>query len=97
MRDFKRMQSDPPEGVNGAPADNDIMKWHAVIFGYASPTPSSFFLLLVAGKRVRACKSCGATRARARAIEDGSYASPSLRRAATVTILLPCTLPSPKL
>ena len=33
MRDFKRMQTDPPEGVNGAPLDNDIMKWHAVIFG----------------------------------------------------------------
>ena len=33
MRDFKRMQTDPPEGVNGAPCDNDIMKWHAVIFG----------------------------------------------------------------
>merc|ERR1711908_252775 len=26
-------QTDPPEGVNGAPCDNDIMKWHAVIFG----------------------------------------------------------------
>lgn len=37
MRDFKRMQSDPPEGVNGAPCDNDIMKWHAVIFGCAAP------------------------------------------------------------
>ena len=35
MRDFKRMQTDPPEGVNGAPLDNDIMKWHAVIFGCA--------------------------------------------------------------
>jgi len=33
MRDFKRMQTDPPEGVNGAPLDNDIMCWHAVIFG----------------------------------------------------------------
>eukprot|EP00325_Prymnesiales_sp_UTEX-LB-985_P007778 CAMPEP_0174695572 /NCGR_PEP_ID=MMETSP1094-20130205/1924_1 /TAXON_ID=156173 /ORGANISM="Chrysochromulina brevifilum, Strain UTEX LB 985" /LENGTH=192 /DNA_ID=CAMNT_0015892107 /DNA_START=269 /DNA_END=848 /DNA_ORIENTATION=- len=33
MRDFKRMQTDPPDGVNGAPLDNDIMKWHAVIFG----------------------------------------------------------------
>jgi ubiquitin-conjugating enzyme E2 A len=33
MRDFKRMQTDPPEGVNGAPLDNDIMQWHAVIFG----------------------------------------------------------------
>ena len=35
MRDFKRMQTDPPEGVNGAPLDNDIMMWHAVIFGCA--------------------------------------------------------------
>jgi ubiquitin-conjugating enzyme E2 A len=33
MRDFKKMQTDPPEGVNGAPLDQDIMKWHAVIFG----------------------------------------------------------------
>ena len=33
MRDFKRMQTDPPEGVNGSPLDNDIMHWHAVIFG----------------------------------------------------------------
>jgi len=33
MRDFKRMQTDPPEGINGAPLDNDIMQWHAVIFG----------------------------------------------------------------
>ena len=42
MRDFKRMQNDPPEGVNGAPQDNDIMKWHAVIFGCRPtlPTPS---------------------------------------------------------
>ena len=36
MRDFKRMQTDPPEGVNGAPLDNDIMMWHAVIFGCAT-------------------------------------------------------------
>ena len=33
MRDFKRMQTDPPEGVNAAPMDSDIMKWNAVIFG----------------------------------------------------------------
>ena len=39
MRDFKRMQTDPPEGVNGAPLDNDIMKWHAVIFGCARAHP----------------------------------------------------------
>ena len=45
MRDFKRMQNDPPEGVNGAPQDNDIMKWHAVIFGClptSQPRPASF-------------------------------------------------------
>lgn len=41
MRDFKRMQTDPPEGVNGAPCDNDIMKWHAVIFGCALALPPS--------------------------------------------------------
>mmetsp|Transcript_18275 Transcript_18275/g.49169 ORF Transcript_18275/g.49169 Transcript_18275/m.49169 type:complete len:166 (-) Transcript_18275:917-1414(-) len=33
MRDFKRLQNDPPQGVSGAPKDNDIMKWNAVIFG----------------------------------------------------------------
>jgi len=33
MRDFKRIQADPPEGVSGAPLDNDIMKCHAVMFG----------------------------------------------------------------
>ena len=25
---------DPPAGVSGAPNENDIMKWNAVIFGY---------------------------------------------------------------
>lgn len=34
MRDFKRLQSDPPEGISGAPMDNNIMSWQAVIFGY---------------------------------------------------------------
>lgn len=24
---------DPPSGISGAPCDNDIMKWSAVIFG----------------------------------------------------------------
>ena len=32
MGDFKRMQS-PPEGIIGAPLNDDIMKWQAVIFG----------------------------------------------------------------
>lgn len=34
MRDFKRLQTDPPAGVSGAPTDNNIMLWNAVIFGY---------------------------------------------------------------
>ena len=33
MRDFKRLQEDPPAGISGAPGDNDIMAWTAVIFG----------------------------------------------------------------
>ncbi|PWZ54828.1 Ubiquitin-conjugating enzyme E2 2 [Zea mays] len=34
MRDFKRLQQDPPAGISGAPYDNNIMLWNAVIFGY---------------------------------------------------------------
>lgn len=34
MRDFKRLQDDPPVGVSGAPTDNNIMLWNAVIFGW---------------------------------------------------------------
>ncbi|KAK4800226.1 hypothetical protein SAY86_025591 [Trapa natans] len=33
MRDFKRLQQDPPAGISGAPQDNNIMHWNAVIFG----------------------------------------------------------------
>jgi ubiquitin-conjugating enzyme E2 A len=33
MHDFKRIQTDPPQGISGAPMDNNIMKWQAVIFG----------------------------------------------------------------
>ncbi|CDJ34829.1 LOW QUALITY PROTEIN: Ubiquitin-conjugating enzyme, related [Eimeria mitis] len=33
IRDFRKLQSDPPFGVSGAPVQNDIMRWHAVIFG----------------------------------------------------------------
>ncbi|KAK2972397.1 hypothetical protein RJ640_010834 [Escallonia rubra] len=35
MRDFKRLQQDPPAGISGAPYENNIMLWNAVIFGYA--------------------------------------------------------------
>lgn len=34
MRDFKRLQQDPPAGISGAPYDNNIMLWNAVIFGF---------------------------------------------------------------
>jgi len=33
MRDFKRMHQDPPQGVAGAPLEDNIMHWNAVIFG----------------------------------------------------------------
>ncbi|CAH3190462.1 unnamed protein product [Porites evermanni] len=33
MRDFKRISDEPPDGVSGAPCDNNIMIWNAVIFG----------------------------------------------------------------
>ena len=28
-----RLQEDPPTGVSGAPSENNIMLWNAVIFG----------------------------------------------------------------
>eukprot|EP01133_Synstelium_polycarpum_P016328 gene16328-19423_t len=33
MRDFKRLQNDPPAGISGAPMENNILQWQAVIFG----------------------------------------------------------------
>ena len=30
---FWRLQEDPPAGVSGAPSENNIMAWNAVIFG----------------------------------------------------------------
>eukprot|EP00588_Corethron_pennatum_P004828 CAMPEP_0194283932 /NCGR_PEP_ID=MMETSP0169-20130528/26454_1 /TAXON_ID=218684 /ORGANISM="Corethron pennatum, Strain L29A3" /LENGTH=154 /DNA_ID=CAMNT_0039029639 /DNA_START=245 /DNA_END=709 /DNA_ORIENTATION=+ len=33
LRDFKRLQHDAPSGVTGAPLDNNILNWEAVIFG----------------------------------------------------------------
>ena len=40
MRDFKRLQQDPPAGISGAPHDNNIMLWNAVIFGWVIPRSS---------------------------------------------------------
>lgn len=33
IRDFKKLQSDPPIGISGSPNEDDIMAWTAVIFG----------------------------------------------------------------
>jgi len=33
MKDFKRLQTDPPGGISGAPCQDNIMLWNAVIFG----------------------------------------------------------------
>ena len=33
VRDLKKMQTDPPQGISASPANDDIMKWTAVMFG----------------------------------------------------------------
>jgi len=33
LRDFYRLQCDPPSGVSGAPIDTDITQWQGIIFG----------------------------------------------------------------
>ena len=33
MRDFRKLQQDPPAGVNGSPTSDNILRWNAVIFG----------------------------------------------------------------
>jgi ubiquitin-conjugating enzyme E2 A len=33
VRDLKKLQSDPPDGINAAPEQDDIMRWKAVMFG----------------------------------------------------------------
>lgn len=48
MRDFKRLQEDPPAGVSGAPSDNNIMLWNAVIFGpHETPFEDGTFKLTI--------------------------------------------------
>merc|ERR1712032_1517798 len=48
MRDFKRLQQDPPAGVSGAPSDNNIMLWNAVIFGpHDTPFEDGTFKLTI--------------------------------------------------
>ncbi|KXS17958.1 ubiquitin-conjugating enzyme [Gonapodya prolifera JEL478] len=33
MRDFKKLSTDPPVGVSGAPTQDNVLLWNAVIFG----------------------------------------------------------------
>ncbi|CAE7415738.1 ubc-1 [Symbiodinium natans] len=33
IRDLKKLQSDPPQGISASPAQDDIMSWTAVMFG----------------------------------------------------------------
>lgn len=45
LRDFKRLQSDPPEGITATPCDNNIYNWHAVIFGFVISLLNILFLI----------------------------------------------------
>ena len=33
IRDFRKLQKDPPAGISGSPVPENIMRWNAVIFG----------------------------------------------------------------
>jgi len=33
LREFRKLQEDPPLGVSGAPTEDNILKWDAIIFG----------------------------------------------------------------
>lgn len=48
MRDFKRIQADPPGGVSASPVPDDIMMWNAVIIGPdATPFEDGTFRLVL--------------------------------------------------
>lgn len=36
IRDFKKLSADPPQGISGAPCNDNLMLWNAVIFGPGS-------------------------------------------------------------
>ena len=46
-------QEDPPAGVSGAPCDNNIMQWNAVIFGPAETPFEDGTLKLTISKLAR--------------------------------------------
>ncbi|KAH7562547.1 hypothetical protein BM1_02067 [Bipolaris maydis] len=48
MRDFKRMQTDPPAGVSASPVADNVMTWNAVIIGPAdTPFEDGTFRLVM--------------------------------------------------
>jgi ubiquitin-protein ligase len=51
------LQEDPPAGVSGAPCDNNIMQWNAVIFGPAeTPFEDGTFKLTIS-ERPESCRA----------------------------------------
>lgn len=48
LRDFYRLQCDPPKGVSGAPIDTDIWRWQGIILGAdGSPWEGGIFKLSI--------------------------------------------------
>ncbi|GJN90688.1 hypothetical protein Rhopal_003702-T1 [Rhodotorula paludigena] len=48
VRDFKKLSTDPPGGISGAPCPDNIMVWNAVIFGPAeTPFEDGTFRLVL--------------------------------------------------
>ncbi len=48
IRDFKRLSTDPPGGISGAPCADNLMIWNAVIFGPAdTPFEDGTFKLVL--------------------------------------------------
>lgn len=52
MRDFKRLQQDPPAGISGAPEENNIMLWNAVIFGWVYNNMSNQYRFVLSKLRI---------------------------------------------
>uniref|UniRef100_A0A915DXE3 UBC core domain-containing protein n=1 Tax=Ditylenchus dipsaci TaxID=166011 RepID=A0A915DXE3_9BILA len=40
MRDFKKLQEDPPAGVSGAPTEENIMQWEALSLEFTEEYPN---------------------------------------------------------
>ncbi|CAN6896053.1 unnamed protein product [Brassica oleracea] len=59
MRDFS-LRQDPPAGISGAPQDNNIMLWNAVIFGPEDSHGMEF--MQMGGFAWTSCKTSGPLR-----------------------------------